>query len=85
MVSEIGIVAGEILTYLEQAEGAVSLRELEDELDTSTELIHMSVGWLAREGYLNLVHEDHEFYVLNTNTTKIPSRINWREFEDMYF
>lgn len=51
MITHIGIVAGEIWDFLER-KGEVYLEELVKEIDASSEVILMSLGWLAREGHV---------------------------------
>ena len=53
MITEIGIVAGEIWHYLDKHQ-EVHLSELISNIDKSRDLILMSVGWLAREGHVIL-------------------------------
>ncbi len=53
MITEIGIVAGEIWQFLEKKE-KVMLEELFKKIDKSKELVLMSLGWLAREGHVIL-------------------------------
>lgn len=57
MITEIGIVAGEIWHYLDQ-HGKVPLSELLSNIDNSRDLILMSLGWLAREGHVILEGND---------------------------
>ena len=52
MITEIGIVAGEILQYLENNNDFVGMPLVEQEIGRSKECILMSIGWLAREGYI---------------------------------
>ncbi|MCM8783094.1 MAG: winged helix-turn-helix domain-containing protein [Candidatus Omnitrophica bacterium] len=54
MITEIGIVAGEIWHYLDQ-HGEVSLSELVDNIDKPRDTVLMSLGWLAREGHVILI------------------------------
>lgn len=56
MITEIGIVAGEIWQFLEK-EQKVLLEELFEKIDRPKELILMSLGWLAREGHVILKKE----------------------------
>lgn len=56
MITEIGIVAGDIWHYLDQ-HGEVTLTELIKGIDRSRDNILMSLGWLAREGHIVLVEE----------------------------
>ena len=63
MITEIGIVAGEIWHFLDR-EGEVKLSELVNGMERSEELILMSLGWLAREGHV-LVRLDSGEYKIN--------------------
>jgi hypothetical protein len=51
MITEIGIIAGEIWHYLDKR-GEVTLTELIRGIDKSRDLTLMSLGWLAREGHV---------------------------------
>jgi len=51
MITEIGIVAGEIWHYLDK-HGDSSLDEIVSGISQSKNLILMSLGWLAREGHV---------------------------------
>ena len=51
MITEIGIVAGEIWHFLDQ-HGETSLIELIKGIDKSRDNALMSLGWLAREGHV---------------------------------
>lgn len=53
MITEIGIVAGDIWHYLDK-HGKVKLSKLVAGLDKPYDLILMSLGWLAREGHVLL-------------------------------
>jgi hypothetical protein len=53
MITEIGIIAGEIWHYLDH-HGKVSITELISNIDKPRDLILMSLGWLAREGHVIL-------------------------------
>lgn len=53
MITEIGIVAGEIWHYLDQ-HGEVSLSQLAKGIDKPRDNCLMSLGWLAREGHVLL-------------------------------
>ena len=57
MVILIGITAGEIWRYLDEHESA-TIAQLATGLRKPKELVIMSLGWLAREGYVNLGDED---------------------------
>jgi len=53
MITEIGIVAGEIWQYLDKNDSA-NLEDVVKEVGKSQELVLMSLGWLAREGHVTL-------------------------------
>ncbi|MBP7216320.1 MAG: winged helix-turn-helix domain-containing protein [Candidatus Omnitrophica bacterium] len=51
MITEIGIVAGDIWHYLDQ-HGEVSLSQLVKGISKPRDNVLMSLGWLAREGHV---------------------------------
>ncbi|MDD5347747.1 MAG: winged helix-turn-helix domain-containing protein [Candidatus Omnitrophica bacterium] len=51
MITEIGIIAGEIWHYLDQ-HGEVGLTVLLKGIDKPRDDVLMSLGWLAREGHV---------------------------------
>ena len=51
MITEIGIVAGEIWHYLDK-NGEVLFSQLQAGIKQPRDLALMSVGWLAREGHV---------------------------------
>jgi hypothetical protein len=53
MITEVGIVAGEIWNYLDK-NGKVSLKKLISSIEQPKEVVFMSLGWLAREGHVVL-------------------------------
>lgn len=53
MITEIGIAAGDIWHFLDQ-KGSGTLDELAQHIKKDRELLLMSLGWLAREGHVNL-------------------------------
>ncbi len=53
MITEIGIVAGEIWHFLDQ-HGEASLSNLIQGIDKPRDNVLMSLGWLAREGHVIL-------------------------------
>jgi len=53
MITEIGIVAGDIWHFLDQ-HGEVTLNDLIRGIDKSRDNVLMSLGWLAREGHVLL-------------------------------
>ena len=52
MITEIGIVAGEIWHYLEKHKKSDNLDSIVKNIDKPRDIILMSVGWLAREGHV---------------------------------
>ncbi|MCK5306924.1 MAG: winged helix-turn-helix domain-containing protein [Candidatus Omnitrophica bacterium] len=62
MITQIGIVAGEILNYLDtHKEGRLS--ELPSAIGKERDLILMSLGWLAREGHSSLKEAEGDYVV----------------------
>ena len=53
MITEIGIVAGDIWHYLDQNKTA-TLTQLVSGIDNNRNVALMSLGWLAREGHVIL-------------------------------
>lgn len=51
MITEIGIVAGDIWHFLDQ-HGEVTLSQLVGGVDKPRDNVLMSLGWLAREGHV---------------------------------
>lgn len=62
MVTQIGIVAGEILNYLDE-NGIVSLEEIIKRIKKPDKLILMSLGWLARENHI-VVNQKEDKYIV---------------------
>lgn len=61
MITEIGIVAGDIWHYLDQHKTG-TLKELEKGVDRDRNVIMMSLGWLAREGHVIMENEGKDDY-----------------------
>ena len=53
MITEIGIAAGDIWHYLDE-KGSVTLDQLANGIGKPRDLLLMSLGWLAREGHVNV-------------------------------
>jgi hypothetical protein len=51
MITEIGIVAGDIWHYLDQKK-TCSLSDMVKGIDKKRDVVLMSLGWLAREGHV---------------------------------
>jgi len=62
MITEIGIVAGEIWHFLDQKQEA-GLEELIKGVDRPRDNVLMSLGWLAREGHVILVQTDKDYRI----------------------
>ena len=62
MITEIGIVAGEIWHYLDE-HGSVLFSRLVSGIGRPKELAFMSLGWLAREGHVIVRQDGQEFHV----------------------
>ena len=62
MITEIGIVAGEIWHYLDHC-GEVTLDALIKGVERPRENVLMSLGWLAREGHVILRQVDNDYKV----------------------
>ena len=54
MITEIGIVAGEIWHYLEDNKKTDDIDSLIKKIDKNKDIVLMSIGWLAREGHVLL-------------------------------
>jgi len=62
MITELGIVAGDIWHYLDQ-HGESTLSTLVEHLDQPRDVVLMSLGWLAREGHVTLREENSSYHV----------------------
>jgi len=61
MITEIGIVAGEIWQYLDKHDNNALLSEILKQINRPKEIALLSMGWLAREGHINLIEEKDDF------------------------
>ena len=61
MITEIGIIAGDIWHFLDQ-HGEVSLSGLVKGIDKPRDSVLMSLGWLAREGHVILNQQNENDY-----------------------
>lgn len=62
MITQIGIAAGDIWHYLDKHK-EVKLKDLESNIDKKRELLLMSLGWLAREGHINVKEIEGEYLI----------------------
>lgn len=61
MITEIGIVAGDVWHYLEEHNRAATLDEMARNIGKPRELILLGLGWLAREGHITLGNETTQY------------------------
>ena len=61
MITEIGIIAGEVWHYLEKHKKTSTLKALVKGIDKREDAILMSIGWLAREGHVLLEGEGPDY------------------------
>jgi len=62
MITEIGIVAGDIWHFLDQ-HGEVTLTTLLKGIDKPRDNVLMSLGWLAREGHVVVVQIEGDYKI----------------------
>ena len=62
MITEIGIVAGDIWHFLDN-KGEVTLAELVNGIDKPRDNVLMSLGWLAREGHVIVQQIDRDYKI----------------------
>ncbi len=62
MITEIGIVAGDIWHYLDQHKTS-SLSNLVKSIDKKRDVVMMSLGWLAREGHVIMEEEGNDYKI----------------------
>lgn len=62
MITEIGIVAGEIWHFLDQ-QGEAGLLGLIKAIDKPRDNVLMSLGWLAREGHVVVQQTDGDYRI----------------------
>ncbi len=62
MITEIGIVSGEIWHYLEQHR-TCTLTELVKYTDKNRNAVLMALGWLAREGHVILEVQESDYKI----------------------
>ena len=63
MITEIGIVAGDIWHFLDQ-HGEVTLFQLVEGIDKPRDNVLMSLGWLAREGHVILQKVNGDYKII---------------------
>lgn len=65
MNEAIGNAAGTIWSFLDQQSEPVTLSTLKKDIDISSTLVMMGVGWLAREGKLEFEASGPHFYKIS--------------------
>ncbi len=60
MITEIGIVAGDIWHYLD-GHSEAALSDIARGIDKPRDVVLMSLGWLAREGHVILEHDGQDY------------------------
>lgn len=73
MITQIGIVAGEIWQLLDN-NATMSLKDMVSMLDRPEPIILMSVGWLSREGHI-LLHRDGDDFKVSLRRRKKVEQI----------
>ena len=63
MITQIGIVAGEIWSYLEKNQNTSEVETLIKNIDKKRDIVLMSLGWLAREGHIVLEGEESNYKI----------------------
>ncbi|MCM8829557.1 MAG: winged helix-turn-helix domain-containing protein [Candidatus Omnitrophica bacterium] len=62
MITEIGIVAGEIWQYLEKYNEA-TLSQIAQAIKRERDIVMLSLGWLGREGHILITKEGDEYRI----------------------
>lgn len=62
MITEIGIVAGEIWQYLDK-NGESLLSKIVQDISQPRDIVMMSLGWLSREGHVILKEENQDYRI----------------------
>ncbi len=63
MFTQIGIVSGEILEFLEKKKTPISISEIKLNLDEPMDFINMAIGWLIRQQYVRMITNGNENYL----------------------
>lgn len=62
MITEIGIVAGEIWSYLEKY-NETTFEKLKEATGRERDLLIMGLGWLAREGHIIMEKSEDDYKI----------------------
>jgi len=71
MVIRLGIIAGEILTMLEEIEGPVCVEEGESLMQYPNDIILMGLGWLVREGHIHVRQKDNKHFICCSSEDRV--------------
>jgi hypothetical protein len=82
MITILGIIAGEILSLLENADRAMSVREIVSELEEPQEVVLMTIGWLARQGFISIMPVSGDYTVRIISEASTVRRLNWGGWGD---
>ncbi len=70
MITEIGIVSGEILNLLDEKKHPLSVSEIKSHLDEPVDVINMSIGWLIRENYVRVARGNEKYLLIVTKNVR---------------
>ena len=71
MIIQLGIVAGEILTKLENVQRPIDLEEIESSIEYPNDTILMALGWLIRVGHIHVHPIDEKLYICCSSNDKV--------------
>ncbi len=74
MITRIGLVAGDIWSYLDKNGGAAEMEDVIKAVDKDRNIALMSVGWLAREGHVVLEETKGSSYTVRLKKEREPSK-----------
>ena len=60
---KLGIIAGEILTSIEEKKEPFSVDDIKSRIDYPRDFILMGLGWLVREGHIYVKDIDNKYYI----------------------
>jgi len=71
MIMKLGIIAGEILTILEDIKRPLCLKEVKTLIHYPDDIILMAFGWLVREGHIHIRQRDNNVYICCSSDDKV--------------
>ena len=71
MIIRLGIIAGEILTLLEESEKPICVEEVKSLIQYPDDIILMAFGWLVREGHIHVRQKDNKRYICCSSEDKV--------------